>query len=65
MNLKEAISHFENKYKQEMENAEAVKSVHGEFVKGYTKHTQAAAEYKQLADWLTELQTYRGENLKN
>lgn len=65
MNLEETIIHFENKYAQELENAKAVEEVHGKLVKGYLKHSQAASEYKQLADWLKELQTYRNENLKN
>lgn len=63
MTLEEAIKHSEEKYIEELQNAEAVKNIHGKFVKGYRKHCKCANEHKQLAEWLKELQTYRNENL--
>lgn len=65
MTLEETIKDFENKYIQESERAEEVKSLYGKLSKGYRKHCQSANVYKQLADWLKELKTYRIENLKN
>ena len=60
MTLEEAIKHAEQKYNEEMESAKAVSQLHGINVPGYMKHYKCATEHKQLADWLKELQFYRG-----
>ena len=64
MTLEETIKDFENKYIQESERAEEVKRLYGKISNGYRKHCQSANKYRQLADWLKELETHRAENLK-